>query len=83
MSAGWITPGRRYVLRSGKRVRVTGAITVRFGPGHRFVWNGIKGTAGSVEMVWDELGMFTGEGQHPNDIVSVERAPVKKRKGKK
>lgn len=78
----WITPRRRYLLRNGKRVLITGPITIRFGPQNRFVWAGIKGRASDgSEMVWEKNGRFGSDGgQHELDIVSV--APARKRKTK-
>lgn len=78
----WITPGRRYLLRNGKRVLVTGPITIRFGPQGRFLWTGIKGCAADgSELAWEKTGRFGSDGgQHDLDIISV--APAKKRKVK-
>lgn len=77
----WITPGRRYCLRNGWIVKVTGPISIRFGPQHRFTWTGIKGTGPrGREMCWESNGAHHADGAHEFDIISVHVPKKKKEK---
>jgi hypothetical protein len=69
----WITPDRTYELRNGDTVVIEGQTTIKFGPGHRFTWVGVKGKRAGAECVWDLRGRFSDEGESPLDIVSVYR----------